>query len=132
MFLAVLLAASGLPIPFGTPSEPAPAATRDAPRIETSFEFAENPRGYQLNALVFDLHDGGHRSIPISACQSIDVDSFSADDFGTPVTCDGVSYSFDLRGPALVVDGAGAQTSVEVQRFDQGRVWVNGMPLLIE
>ncbi|SMD00556.1 hypothetical protein SAMN06297251_11798 [Fulvimarina manganoxydans] len=133
MLSAIILAASALAIPFeSSPAPEKPAASAPATMLETSFEFAEREGSYQLNALLFDLSAGTRASTPIASCRSIDIASFEETAFGTPVSCDGVSFSFDVRDGAVLVDAASPQPPIALRRLSPGRVFVNGMPLLIE
>lgn len=133
MFPAIIFAASALAIPFESSLAPErPVAAAPTATLETSFEFAEHEGGYQLNALVFDLAAGTRASTPIAACKRIDIASFEETAFGTPVRCDGVSFSFDVRDGAVLVDAASPQPPIALRRLEPGRVVVNGMPLFIE
>ncbi|MER0237290.1 hypothetical protein [Fulvimarina sp. MAC8] len=134
MLAALAFAASSMAIPF----ESAPAPGLDAApsgrfqNYEMSFEFDERQTGYQLNAVVFDLIAGSQEKTAVSSCRTIDIDSFSESDFGTPVLCNGVTYDFDIQRGSIVAVPMGGGKPVEVKRLSPGRAVVNGMPLLIK
>ncbi|MCB8837305.1 hypothetical protein [Aurantimonas sp. VKM B-3413] len=134
MLIETMLLASSLAIPFGdNPPVERSAPQKDPPRYETSFEFAEIPGGYALNAIVVDLTADSHTSRPVAKCRTIDLDSFQEALFGTPVLCNGVSYTFDVRKGEIVVDAATPRSRPTiVKHLAPGHAVVNGMTLLIE
>ena len=134
MLLQTVILAGAIAIPFSDAPRQNPApATRDLARFETAFEFAEIPGGYRLNAIVVDLVDGTRVGTPIGDCQTINLDSFTEGPFGTPVICNGVNYSFDVRHGQIVVDAMpGSRTPKVVRKLRPGHALINGTPLLIE
>ncbi|MAU98810.1 MAG: hypothetical protein CMP81_23500 [Fulvimarina sp.] len=134
ILIQTVLLAGAIAIPFsdGPQRDPAPAAGEPA-RFETAFEFAEIPGGYRLNAIVIDLATGERGSTPIGDCRTINLDSFAEDTFGTPVVCNGVNYSFDVRKGQIVVDASPGRVAPKlVRKLAPGHALVNGTPLLIE
>lgn len=134
MLLQTVLLAGAIAIPFSDAPAPDPKLpTADLPHFETAFEFAEITGGYRLNAIVIDLATGERASTPIGDCRTINLDSFSEGPFGTPVVCNGVNYSFDVRKGQIVVDAEPSRTPAKVVRkLEPGHTLVNGTPLLIE
>ena len=134
MLLQTVFLAGAIAIPFSdAPAQDPASPPGDLPRFETAFEFAEISGGYRLNAIVIDLATGKRGSTPIGDCRTINLDSFSEGTFGTPVVCNGVSYSFDVRRGQIVVDAApGRKPPKVVRSLRPGHVLVNGTPLLIE
>ncbi|WAP67923.1 hypothetical protein [Jiella pelagia] len=134
MLLQTVFLAGAIAIPFSDPPAGNSASSPgDLPRFETAFEFAEISNGYRLNAIVIDLETGERRSTAISECRTINLDSFSEGLFGTPVVCNGVNYSFDVRAGQIVVDAEpGRRPPKVVRSLQPGHILVNGTPLLIE
>ena len=134
MLIETVLLASSLAIPFGDkPAAERTAPQKDLPRYETSFEFAEIPGGYALNAIVIELTADRKTSRPIAKCRTIDLDSFEETLFGTPVLCNGISYTFDVRKGEILVDASRPKSRPTiVKHLAPGHAIVNGMPLLIE
>lgn len=134
MLLQTVLLAGAIAIPFSdAPADKPVPPSRDLPRFETAFEFAEIQNGYRLNAIVIDLETGERGSTSIGECRTINLDSFSEGPFGTPVVCNGVNYSFDVRAGRIVVDAEPRRHPPKVVRtLRPGHVLVNGTPLLIE
>ncbi|MCQ0987798.1 hypothetical protein [Jiella marina] len=133
MLLSSILLAGAIAIPFS--DAPAPggnSAPADIARYETMFEFAESDGGYRLNAVVVDLATGNHRSVAIGDCRTININSFEEGLFGTPVVCNGVDYSFDVRQGEIVVDASTGGRPAIIQKLEAGHAMINGMPLLIE
>ncbi|MBO0903446.1 hypothetical protein [Jiella sonneratiae] len=132
--LETVFLAGAIAIPFSDSPAPDPsAANTPLARYETAFEFAEITGGYRLNAIVIDLETGERVSKPIGDCRTINLNSFSESTFGTPVACNGVNYSFDVRRGQIVVDGSpGKRPPKVVRQLKPGHALVNGLPLLIE
>ncbi|TFF20455.1 hypothetical protein E3C22_16210 [Jiella endophytica] len=132
--LQTVLLAGAIAIPFAdTPQQKPTSSEGELARFETAFEFAEIPGGYRLNAIVIDLADGASQSTPIGNCKTINLDSFSEGLFGTPVVCNGINYSFDVRQGQIVVDASpGRLPAKVVRKLKPGHALINGTPLLIE
>lgn len=124
-----LLLAAGMAIPFGQPA-PEPVKPADLRQYDLRFEFVEGEGGYDLNAVVIDMTSGAVDVVPIARCATIDIEAFSESLFGTPVTCDGQSYVFDVTGLDLVVSGTQAPRAIK--SFAPGHAVFNGIPILME
>ncbi|MDY8110112.1 hypothetical protein U0C82_13275 [Fulvimarina sp. 2208YS6-2-32] len=134
MLATLVFLASSTAIPFGSPPAEAsdPPAAGSHARLELAFEFAERPEGYVLNAIVLDERTGTRSKTAVGSCRTIDIDSFTDTDFGTPVICDGVTYTFDIADGTIVAGPIEGGQAVAVKHLLPGRVFVNGVPLLIE
>ncbi|MEX6505494.1 hypothetical protein [Jiella sp. M17.18] len=134
MLIETVLLASSLAIPFGDkPAHDKVEQHKQLPRFETSFEFAEIAGGYLLNAVVIDLLTDARTSVPISKCRTIDIQSFQENLFGTPVVCNGVTYTFDVRKGGIIVAPSHKRLRPKlVKHLMPGHAIVDGMPLFIK
>lgn len=124
----LFMAATAVAIPFGSPPSEAPP---EGPPVEmsASFEFVETDAGYDLNAVVTNhSREEMHRTF-LDRCETIDIDSFHEDLFGTPALCDGRRYVFDVTGSRLVAVAQWRER--EVMRLDMRKLVLNGVPLMV-
>ena len=131
MMADLLVLASVIAIPFGDPVEVETAPTERA-NYEAAFEFVETEAGYTLSALWASSAQADFQVSELATCRTIDIEAFAEGVFGTPVSCNGETYEFDLQGASIVVQSSATADAQVIQTLAPGPVMINGVPLLIE